>query len=142
MTNKNNNLALDLEPLKNDNGLIATLCLNRPEVGNALNEPFMAELHRALDKLDQLPIRLLILKANGKHFCTGADLNWMRQAKELSKEDNQQDALSLALLIKRLDRFPAPTMTLIQGAALWRRVGFNHCLRHCYCRRFRPVLSQ
>ncbi|WP_299726132.1 enoyl-CoA hydratase-related protein [uncultured Endozoicomonas sp.] len=113
----NNNLVLDVEPLKNGSGVIATLCLNRPEMGNALNEALIAEFHRALDELDQLPVRLLILKSSGKHFCTGADLNWMRQSKDLSQEDNFKDAQQLAQLIQRLDLFPAPTLALIQGAA-------------------------
>lgn len=118
---KYNNLTLHI-PLLNDqsapdSGQVATLCLNRPETGNALNTELIAEMHRAFDLLEQSPPGLLMLKASGKHFCTGADLNWMRQAKALGKAENLQDAQQLATLMRRLDQFPAPTVAVIQGAA-------------------------
>ncbi|MGB0359809.1 MAG: enoyl-CoA hydratase-related protein [Endozoicomonas sp.] len=119
----NNNLVLEIEPLQNINGVIATLCLNRPEVGNALNAVLIADFHQALDELDELPVRLLILKASGKHFCTGADLSWMREAKEFSEEENRLDAQQLAQLIQRIDLFPAPTMAVVQGAAYGGAIG-------------------
>ncbi|WP_066016500.1 enoyl-CoA hydratase/isomerase family protein [Endozoicomonas atrinae] len=117
------NLILDIETLSGQSSKIATLCLNRPETGNALNEALIAEMHQALDQIEQMPTRLLILKSNGKHFCTGADLNWMKQSKALSKEENHQDAQQLARLIQRLDQFPAPTIAVIQGAAFGGALG-------------------
>ncbi len=117
------NLILDIQASSDQPGKIATLCLNRPETGNALNEALIAEMHQAFDRLEQTPTRLLVLKANGKHFCTGADLNWMKQSKELSKEENHQDAQQLARLIQRLDQFPAPTVAVIQGAAFGGALG-------------------
>ena len=117
------NLILDIETLSGQSSKIATLCLNRPETGNALNEALIAEMHQALDQIEQTPTRLLILKANGKHFCTGADVNWMKQSKALSKAENHQDARQLAGLIQRLNQFPAPTIVVIQGAAFGGALG-------------------
>lgn len=117
------NLILDIETLSEQSGKIVSLCLNRPETGNALNEALIAEMHQAFDLIEQTPTRLLILKANGKHFCTGADLNWMKQSRALGKEENHQDARQLARLIQRLDQFPAPTMAVIQGAAFGGALG-------------------
>ncbi|MGO0308276.1 enoyl-CoA hydratase-related protein [Endozoicomonas acroporae] len=114
------NLTLDISDQPRQ---IATLCLNRPETGNALNKELIAEMHKAFDQIEQTPTRLLILKANGKHFCTGADLNWMKQSKALNKEENHQDARQLASLIQRLDQFPAPTIAAIQGAAFGGALG-------------------
>lgn len=113
----NTNLTLDIQSLPGQNCQMATLCLNRPETGNALNADLITEMHQAFDQLQQTPVRLLLLKASGKHFCTGADLNWMKDSKNLNQEENHQDAQQLAQLIQRLDRFPAPTMVMIQGAA-------------------------
>ncbi|MFK0573566.1 enoyl-CoA hydratase-related protein [Endozoicomonas sp.] len=117
------NLTLDIPAPNNQSAMVATLCLNRPETGNALNQDLITEMHQAFDQLEQMPVRLLVLKANGKHFCTGADLNWMKQAKGLSKEENLQDARKLARLIQRLDQFPAPTVAVIQGAAFGGALG-------------------
>ncbi|WP_257283736.1 enoyl-CoA hydratase-related protein [Endozoicomonas sp. SESOKO1] len=119
----NKNLILDIETLSEQSGKIVSLCLNRPETGNALNGALIAEMHQAFDLIEQTPTRLLILKANGKHFCTGADLNWMKQSRALGKEENHQDARQLARLIQRLDQFPAPTMAVIQGAAFGGALG-------------------
>ncbi len=117
------NLILDIETLSGQSSKIATLCLNRPETGNAMNKALIAEMHQAFDQIEQTPTRLLILKANGKHFCTGADLNWMKQSKALSKAENHQDAQQLARLIQRLDQFPASTIAVIQGAAFGGALG-------------------
>ena len=57
------------------NGAVATLTLNRPDVRNAFNETMIAELDAvfcALDARDD--IRAVVLAANGKAFCAGADL--------------------------------------------------------------------
>ena len=114
-------LRLDVQTI--DRQPVATICLNRPETGNALNAALIDDMHRAFDQLEQMPVRLLQLTASGKHFCTGADLTWMQQAKQLSKADNYQDALQLARLIERLDQLPLPTIAVIQGAAFGGALG-------------------
>ena len=114
-------LRLDVQTV--DHQPVATICLNRPETGNALNAALIDDMHRAFDQLEQMPVRLLQLTASGKHFCTGADLTWMQQAKQLSKADNYQDALQLARLIERLDQLPLPTIAVIQGAAFGGALG-------------------
>ena len=133
-------LTLEIKPVKGRSGNIATICLNRPKTGNALSEALIVQMHEALDQLEQNAVRLLILKASGKHFCTGADLNWMQQAQTLSKDDNYQDAKQLALLIQRLDKFSAPTLAVIQGAAFGGALGLitacdiaiaSECARFC-----------
>ena len=55
---------------------IATLTLNRPERGNALCRQLRDELDLVLDDLDSDDdTRVLVIKSNGKNFCTGYDLN-------------------------------------------------------------------
>lgn len=54
---------------------IATLTLNRPERGNALCRQLRDELDLVLDDLDSDDdTRVLVIKSNGKNFCTGYDL--------------------------------------------------------------------
>ncbi|GAC1315265.1 MAG: 2-(1,2-epoxy-1,2-dihydrophenyl)acetyl-CoA isomerase PaaG [Acidimicrobiales bacterium] len=51
------------------------ITLNRPEAGNALTPDQRDELTRLLEAASaDLSIRAVVLAANGKHFCTGADL--------------------------------------------------------------------
>ena len=57
---------------------VATLLLNRPEVGNAYNSDMIEGLLAALDGLAVAELRALLLKGAGKHFQAGADLDWVR----------------------------------------------------------------
>ncbi|WP_417604762.1 enoyl-CoA hydratase-related protein [Oceanimonas baumannii] len=100
------------------------LVLNNPDRHNALNETTIDAFHRCLELAGTKPdLRLLILKAEGKHFCSGADLGWMQRAAALSPEENRTDAGRLAELLWRLNRFPHPTLALVQGAVFGGALG-------------------
>lgn len=68
---------MDLETLIYDKQeRIAVLTLNRPDRGNALCRRLRDELDLVLDDLDRDDdTRVLVVKSNGKNFCTGYDLN-------------------------------------------------------------------
>lgn len=126
------------DPLCNDplagcrlerHGPLVELVLARPARHNALDADLMQEL---LDCLDDLAHRhgqplaerphVLLLRAEGRHFCAGADLNWMRNQLNgdfdpSSFEKNREDARVLARLMQALDELPFPTVALVQGAA-------------------------
>ncbi|GGY57263.1 gamma-carboxygeranoyl-CoA hydratase [Bacterioplanes sanyensis] len=103
---------------------IARLTLNRPQVGNAFNAELIAELQQQFERLaDDDTVRALVLAGEGKHFCAGADLNWMKQQKDGSQQDNQADALALAQMLKTLNDFPKPTIAMVQGAAFGGALG-------------------
>ena len=54
---------------------VATVTLNRPEVGNAYNGDLIQGLLSAMDALSaRLELRVVLLRGNGKHFQAGADL--------------------------------------------------------------------
>lgn len=97
--------------LKIDQNRIATLCLNRVNKHNALNDEMIQALNKAFDFLEEYHsennsnIRLLILKSNGKTFCAGADLKSMQEMIDYSYDDNYQDAVSLARVLDRLSNF-------------------------------------
>src|SRR5438309_9869751 len=59
-------------------GHLATVTLNRPQRRNALSLDLMLELIRCLDEIAGQPeIRVVILAAAGKVFCSGHDLSEM-----------------------------------------------------------------
>jgi methylglutaconyl-CoA hydratase len=61
-------------------GPVATVTLNRPDVRNAFNETMIAEVTSAFTALNARDdVRAVVLAANGKAFCAGADLNWMKK---------------------------------------------------------------
>ena len=97
----------------------AWIWLSRPERHNAFDAALIAELTTALNDLQQdHNIRLIVLAAQGKSFCAGADLAWMKQAGEQDEASNLADAEKLSLLFKTLHRCKKPVIARVQGAAL------------------------
>ena len=100
-------------------GSIVRLVLNRPQVHNAFNEVMVQELGHAFAAVCQdAKIRVVILTGQGKSFCAGADLNWMRKVKDYSFEDNVQESKSLAELMYAIYALPLPTIARVNGAAI------------------------
>lgn len=55
---------------------IATITLNRPDVGNAMNPLLMNELIAAIDETDRDDrVRVVVVTGAGKTFCVGADFS-------------------------------------------------------------------
>lgn len=95
---------------------VATVTLNRPEVGNAYNGDLIQGLLAAMDALSARPeLRVVLLRGNGKHFQAGADLAWVRSIARGSSEDNIQASRATAEAVDRLNRLPVPTVALVQG---------------------------
>lgn len=95
---------------------IATITLNRPDKHNALNGEMITGLHQALLKVkDDDSLRALILTANGKSFSAGADLNWMKESINYSREENIDDAKKLAHAIQALYELSLPTIAAVHG---------------------------
>lgn len=114
----------DLITLEITENQIAVLTLNRPEVHNAFDEHMIVAFQNHLETLSKnASIRLLVVRANGKNFCAGADLQWMRRMAKFSHNDNVKDATALAILLKTLYEFPKPTICLVHGVVYGGGVG-------------------
>jgi methylglutaconyl-CoA hydratase len=99
-------------------GQIATVTLNRPEVRNAFNETMIAELSAAFTALDtHEDVRAVVLAANGKAFCAGADLNWMKKMAGYSDDENRADAMRLAGMLSAVYRCSKPVIARVNGDA-------------------------
>lgn len=100
------------------------LRLNRPEVNNALNREMIIEIIDAMDFFNNKPeIRFVIIEGNGKMFCSGADLNWMKNASELTDEENFNDSLLLAQCIYKIYSTQSITIAKIHGGAYGGGIG-------------------
>ncbi len=94
-----------------------TLC--RPEKRNALNHLMVQELTSSLtENSKNEEIVGLVLKAKGKAFCAGADLEYLKDLQSKNFEDNLKDSQALKDLFLKLYYFPVPTVALVQGAAI------------------------
>jgi len=95
---------------------VATITLNRPDVRNAFNEEAIEDLAVAFEGLGQTDtVRAIVLAANGPAFCAGADLNWMKKMAGYSDDENHQDAMRLANMLRTIYLCPKPTVARVQG---------------------------
>lgn len=101
---------------------VKRIVLARPDVRNALDETAIDELRDVLDHLATIPdpeqMRLLLLAGEGKVFCSGADIGYMKRLAAKSLEESFEDAKRLASLFYKLADFPTPVITVVQGAAI------------------------
>ena len=67
---------MELETVRIEgDGPIRHLVLNRPKVHNAVNPQLIADVTTAAAALDRLrDVRVVIVRGEGKSFCSGADL--------------------------------------------------------------------
>ncbi len=97
----------------------ARVSLDRPELRNALDAALIAGLGRAFRELGgDASVRSIVLSGEGKVFCAGADVNWMRASLGLSAEENRKDAQNLADMLRAIDECPKPVIGRVQGAAM------------------------
>jgi len=93
--------------------------LTRPDVRNAFDAALIAELRDTFLALGDDPsVRVVILAGEGKAFCGGADVNWMRASLGLSEAENVRDAEAMSDMYRAIDRCPKPVIARVHGAAL------------------------
>ncbi len=103
---------------------IARVTLARPELHNAFNETMIEELREAFAGFGKhSDVRAVILSGEGKSFCAGADLNWMKKMVDYSFEQNVEDAHDLAAMLRTIYHCPKPVIARVHGAAFGGGVG-------------------
>lgn len=102
-----------------EDGPVARLVLSRPELSNALDDETIRLAIRMIDEVvARGKARVLMLSGEGKHFCAGADLNWMKRSVNYTEDENLSDARELAGLFQRVADCPIPVVARVQGAAI------------------------
>lgn len=103
---------------------LATVTLARPELHNAFNEVVIEELTQAFVELgENSDVRAIVLAAEGKSFCAGADIRWMKRMVDYSVEENIEDATSMANMLRRIRECPKAVIARIHGATIGGGVG-------------------
>ena len=103
---------------------IARVVLNRPEIHNAFNDELISSLTNHFYELQENDdVRLITISGEGKSFCAGADLNWMKSMANYSKEENYNDSQNLFGLFKVINDCKKPVLGKINGHALGGGVG-------------------
>ena len=104
---------------------VGYVTFNRPEIHNAFNSTVIHEMHHLFGELEgDDDLRLVVLTGEGKSFCAGADLNWMRSVIDQSFEENLTESNDLADLLYNICGFERPVIGRINGAAIGGGTGF------------------
>jgi methylglutaconyl-CoA hydratase len=104
---------------RSQEGQVAHVRLNRPDVRNAFNAELIATLTSTFEELgNDENVRAIVLSGEGPVFCGGADISWMRASLDLSYGDNVADARRMSDMFRTIDRCPKPVIVKIHGAAL------------------------
>jgi len=97
---------------------VATLWLARPEKHNAMSSQMIGELREAAAALaGDDKVRAVVLTGEGKSFCAGGDLAWMRAQAEATREGRMAEARNLALALRALNELPKPLIGRLNGQA-------------------------
>lgn len=97
---------------------VALITLTRPERRNAISPRMIEELLDGLGAIEAGPARVAILTGEGGAFCSGMDLEALRQLATQSPEENLEDSRRMARLFYRLWSFPKPLIAAVNGAAI------------------------
>jgi 2-(1,2-epoxy-1,2-dihydrophenyl)acetyl-CoA isomerase len=105
-------------------GAVATITLNRPEVGNALDIPMSRALLEAAMRCEaDAAIRCVVLTGTGKLFCGGGDVAAFAGAGDDLPKMLREITVYLHAAIAVLARMEKPLVTAINGSAAGAGIG-------------------
>lgn len=103
---------------------VATLTLAREDKHNALSAQMMTELEEAARALaSDRSVRVVVLAAEGRTFCAGGDLAWMRAQFDMDADTRRVESRRIATVLGALYDLPQPLIGRVQGNALGGGVG-------------------
>lgn len=106
------------------NSSICTVLLNRPKTHNAFDEELMKELYGTFSLLDEDDqIRVLILTGEGKSFCAGGDLHYMKSAMTKSHKQNLEESLYMLQMFEQIKNTSKPVIAYVNGATFGGGIG-------------------
>lgn len=98
---------------------VARVTLDRPETHNAFNDVMLAELIDVFGRLrGEEKVRVVVLTGEGKSFCAGADIVWMKRVISYTYEENLEDSNQVSECMHCLYTLPQPTIARVNGAAI------------------------
>lgn len=102
-------------------GSVLVLTLNRPDKGNALRSEDCVALLEQIEAVDGGDdVRAILIRAEGKHFCLGADLVNANAGTDKPRPGHLTRSLAAGAhrLVSALWHSPVPTITLVRGRAM------------------------
>ncbi|MBY0316688.1 MAG: enoyl-CoA hydratase/isomerase family protein [Bdellovibrionales bacterium] len=103
---------------------VAQVILNRPQVRNAFNPKMISEITETFNSLtSSKDLRCVVISGNGKSFCAGADLEWMRSMAKFTQAENLKDSQELYEMFAAIKNCPVPVIAKVHGHAMGGALG-------------------
>lgn len=107
--------------LREADGPVVVLTLNRPQARNALSEEMIAALHDAIDAAGgDDGVRAVVIAANGPAFCAGHDLKQLtaqRSDPDRGRGYFHQIMTSCSAMMQAIVNCPKPVIAAVNGVA-------------------------
>jgi methylglutaconyl-CoA hydratase len=97
---------------------VTIITLTRPEKRNAISTQMIEELLAALTEIESTAARAVIITGSGTAFCSGMDLDTLKNLAQLSPTQNLEDSRRMAKMFRRLWSYPKPLIAAVNGAAI------------------------
>jgi isohexenylglutaconyl-CoA hydratase len=95
------------------------ITLNRPDSRNAMSLQMVAELRAVLAAVrDDRQVRALVIGGAGGHFCAGADIKDMANARAQGQTAYRELNRAFGTLLEEIQHAPQVVITVLQGAVL------------------------
>lgn len=109
-------MTVGYEYLRVEGGPVSKVVLARPQSRNAMGAAALGELERAFRELSKdSALRAVLVTGEGKDFCAGADIEWMRAGGALPPDEGRKDARRFADMLFAVEACPAPVIVVAQG---------------------------
>lgn len=93
---------------------VLTVTLNRVAKAHAIDEDMLERLSTEFEKLSSGTIQVLLLKSNGRHFCSGFDLS---DHESCSQAELAYRFIRIEQLLQKVRYAPCVTAAVVKGAA-------------------------
>lgn len=104
------------------------VALDRPDVHNALTPEMITDLTAIFRQTSRREdVRVVVLTGEGRSFCAGADLAYMRAAADFDFAQNAADGEAIFDLMQAVDGCAKPVVGRINGAAIGGGLGLVSC---------------
>lgn len=112
---------------------IKILSLSRPEVRNAFHPDMIAEITSFFENENfENKSQLILIRGEGKIFCAGADLNWMKDMVNYSFDENVADSLKLWKMFESIQKCQIPVIGMAHGAVFGGALGLLSACDYVY----------
>ncbi|MFZ4798229.1 MAG: enoyl-CoA hydratase/isomerase family protein [Bacteroidia bacterium] len=112
---------------------VGYITLNRPEKRNALSFEFVQQIKRVFTQAESDEnCKVIVVKANGDAFCSGADLASLKAMQNNTYDENLADSKNLKSLFAMIYQSRKIVIAQVQGAAIAGGCGLASICDFCF----------